>query len=170
MYHLFYKCACGATYYVFHEGLMRNILTEEVINCTALRCAACWSALPPIRVGMKRNFHQIPIEPIPHHIQLILYTWLTLTLCKKEFKFRLKMSWVAAASMLVSSGSRSGSWQSPQAALAAPLALAEQGEGEGEGHHCDGGREALASLWLWGTWILGSLSENFGLVDTCWVE
>ena len=42
--------------------------------------------------------------------------------------------------MLVSSGSRSGSWQSPQAALAAPLALAEQGEGEGEGHHCDGGR------------------------------
>ena len=39
--------------------------------------------------------------------------------------------------MLVSSGSRSGSWQSPQAALAAPLA--EQGEGEGEEHHCDGG-------------------------------
>ena len=48
--------------------------------------------------------------------------------------------------MLVSSGSRSGSWQSLQAALAAALALAEQGEGEGEGHHCDGGREALASL------------------------
>ena len=47
--------------------------------------------------------------------------------------------------MLVSSGSRSGSWQSPQAALAAPLALAEQGEGEGEGHHCDGGREILDS-------------------------
>ena len=46
--------------------------------------------------------------------------------------------------MLVSSGSRSGSWQSPQAALAAPLALAEQGEGEGEG--CNGVTEVFLAM------------------------